>query len=135
MPPPLPLQAQAAASPPAPFDAKRIVLWGTSFAGGHVLVTAARFGHNISAVISQVPHLSGPQASKVNIVRRGLPCTLRMVAAALNDALRSLLRLPPAYVKLAGGRDELSIMQASCLRTEGGCRAMWQAFCVFKGWR
>ena len=38
----------------AEVDVRRIGLWGTSFAGGHVLVTAAKEGINISAVVSQV---------------------------------------------------------------------------------
>lgn len=37
-------------------DVRRVGLWGTSFAGGHVLVTAAKEGTNISAVVSQVGH-------------------------------------------------------------------------------
>jgi hypothetical protein len=41
----------------AEVDVRRIGLWGTSFAGGHVLVTAAKEGSNISAVISQVCNL------------------------------------------------------------------------------
>ena len=39
-------------------DAKRIALWGTSFSGGHVMVTAAR-DHGISAVVVQVPFVDG----------------------------------------------------------------------------
>ena len=38
-------------------DIKRIGLWGTSFAGGHVLVTAAKEGTNVTAVVSQVGSL------------------------------------------------------------------------------
>lgn len=43
-------------------DAQRIALWGTSFGGGHVLATAGQLGGNISAVVAQVPHLSGSGA-------------------------------------------------------------------------
>jgi len=39
-------------------DNSRIALWGTSYSGGHVLVTAARDG-DIKAVVSQVPHVDG----------------------------------------------------------------------------
>jgi dienelactone hydrolase len=35
-------------------DSSRMCLWGTSFAGGHVLVTAARNPDNVVAVVSQV---------------------------------------------------------------------------------
>ena len=39
-------------------DITRIGLWGTSFAGGHVLVTAAKEGTNVTAVVSQVRPLT-----------------------------------------------------------------------------
>jgi dipeptidyl aminopeptidase/acylaminoacyl peptidase len=35
-------------------DGSRVGLWGVSYGGAHVLVTAAKFGHNISAVIANV---------------------------------------------------------------------------------
>lgn len=39
-------------------DPRKIVLWGTSFSGGHVMVTAAR-EKGIRAIIAQVPHVDG----------------------------------------------------------------------------
>lgn len=39
-------------------DGGRLALWGTSFSGGHVLVTAARLP-GISAVVAQVPFVDG----------------------------------------------------------------------------
>jgi pimeloyl-ACP methyl ester carboxylesterase len=39
-------------------DGTRVGLWGTSYSGGHVLVTAAR-DQNIRVVVSQVPHVDG----------------------------------------------------------------------------
>ncbi|MEM3867796.1 MAG: alpha/beta fold hydrolase [Candidatus Jordarchaeales archaeon] len=39
-------------------DGERIALWGTSFSGGHVLVTAAQ-DQNVSAVVAQVPFVDG----------------------------------------------------------------------------
>jgi pimeloyl-ACP methyl ester carboxylesterase len=41
-------------------DGSRVGLWGVSYGGAHVLVTAARFGTNISAVIANVSPLSVP---------------------------------------------------------------------------
>jgi dipeptidyl aminopeptidase/acylaminoacyl peptidase len=35
-------------------DNDRLALWGTSFGGGHVLVTAAKLGSAVKAVVSQV---------------------------------------------------------------------------------
>lgn len=39
-------------------DARRIALWGTSFSGGHVLVTASRVP-GLAAVVAQVPFVDG----------------------------------------------------------------------------
>lgn len=39
-------------------DTTRVALWGTSYSGGHALVTAAR-DKDIRAVVSQVPHVDG----------------------------------------------------------------------------
>lgn len=39
-------------------DGNRLALWGTSYSGGHALVTAARLD-NIAAVVAQVPHVDG----------------------------------------------------------------------------
>ena len=43
-------------------DPGRLVLWGTSFGGGHALHLAAE-DHDVAAVIAQVPHISGPASA------------------------------------------------------------------------
>ncbi|WP_051283910.1 alpha/beta hydrolase [Desulforegula conservatrix] len=43
-------------------DASRIALWGTSFAGGHVLTIASR-RKDIAAAVAQVPHVDGLASS------------------------------------------------------------------------
>lgn len=35
-------------------DSSRLALWGVSYAGGHALMTAARLGDNVSAIIANV---------------------------------------------------------------------------------
>src|SRR5687768_10172035 len=42
-------------------DPQRVVAWGTSFGGGHVITLAGR-GEPLAAIIAQVPHVSGPAA-------------------------------------------------------------------------
>eukprot|EP00882_Tetradesmus_deserticola_P000805 GHRQ01000876.1.p1 GENE.GHRQ01000876.1~~GHRQ01000876.1.p1 ORF type:complete len:403 (+),score=125.66 GHRQ01000876.1:228-1436(+) len=85
-------------------DGSRIALWGVSYAGGHVLVTAAKFGSNISAVIANEPYVS-PAAVLGTTGIRGVGRTLRLLAVGLSDTLRHLLgkvglRLPPVYLRL-----------------------------------
>jgi dienelactone hydrolase len=35
-------------------DTSKVLLWGTSFGGGHALTTAAKLRENITAVVAQV---------------------------------------------------------------------------------
>ena len=61
---------------------EKLILWGTSFAGGHVLHLAAH-RNDIAAVISQVPHVSGPaSAGAVPIL-----ATIRLSLAICLDLL------------------------------------------------
>lgn len=57
-------------------DGERIALWGTSFSGGHVVWAAAR-DPRIAAVVSQVPHASGPTTLAATGPRRGIWMTLQ----------------------------------------------------------
>ncbi|CAM9775419.1 unnamed protein product [Ectocarpus fasciculatus] len=99
-------------------DSSRVALWGTSFAGGHVLNVAAaddvpsRVG-DIRAIISQVPHLDGRAASKRSLKMRGKAGALKMAAAAIGDMLRGLLGMQARYVALVGSREEVALMQLS----------------------
>ncbi|MFT3924443.1 MAG: alpha/beta fold hydrolase [Myxococcales bacterium] len=43
-------------------DPAKLILWGTSFSGGHVLTVSATLP-GVAAVISQVPHVNGPASS------------------------------------------------------------------------
>ncbi|MBI4953111.1 MAG: alpha/beta hydrolase [Myxococcales bacterium] len=78
-------------------DAERVVLWGTSFGGGHVLVTAAGDAR-IAAVVAQVPHTSGLAAA----TSASLGQTLWLAREALRDLVGARLGRPPRYVPLAG---------------------------------
>ncbi|KAJ9519010.1 hypothetical protein QJQ45_026307 [Haematococcus lacustris] len=92
-------------------DAQRLLLWGTSYSGGHVLVTAARQNSShVKGVVSQVPHLSGPIASSKSVQRRGLLPSLRLFLAGCLDAAGSRLGLAPLYVRLAGLRGSVAFM-------------------------
>jgi cephalosporin-C deacetylase-like acetyl esterase len=44
-------------------DSSRIALWGTSFAGGHVIVAGSQLKKDIRCIISQIPHMDGRLAS------------------------------------------------------------------------
>jgi pimeloyl-ACP methyl ester carboxylesterase len=63
-------------------DADRIVLWGTSFSGGHVVELAAA-GERAAAVIAQGPFMSGAA-----VLRSAGPAhNLRLTVAGLRDVI------------------------------------------------
>jgi len=74
-------------------DPTRIALWGSSFSGGTVLVTAARHDE-LRAVVAQCPYLKTPP----HLEPRGLAMARYVVLATL-DLLRVF---PPVYVPLFG---------------------------------
>lgn len=75
-------------------DGARLALWGTSFSGGHALVTAARM-EGIAAVVAQVPHVDGLASAALyppSLLPRATWLASRdMAAAALG---REPVRLP-----------------------------------------
>lgn len=88
-------------------DTSRIVLWGTSFGGGHVLVAGERDGR-VAAVISQCPFTSGTASTAALGVVSGAKVTVR----ALADLAGSALGRPPVTVGLAGASGSAALMTA-----------------------
>ncbi len=86
-------------------DAAKIVLWGSSLSGGHVIATAAR-EPQVAAVISQVPHFSGI----AGLLAAGPMLGARLTLHGLYDALRGLLGWAPHYIRSSGKPGELALM-------------------------
>lgn len=85
-------------------DGDRIALWGTSLSGGHVITVAAR-DDRVAAVVAQVPF------GGVDLKRRGdrsTATTLKLLGAALEDEVRSLLHKSPRLVKAIGEPGEVA---------------------------
>eukprot|EP00879_Flechtneria_rotunda_P008310 GHRR01008704.1.p1 GENE.GHRR01008704.1~~GHRR01008704.1.p1 ORF type:complete len:332 (+),score=55.12 GHRR01008704.1:1002-1997(+) len=85
-------------------DGSRIALWGVSYAGGHALVTAARFGRNITAVVANEPYVS-PAAVFATFSSRGFGRTFRLLAVGTSDEFRRLISklgipMDPIYLRL-----------------------------------
>lgn len=88
-------------------DPRRVVLWGSSFGGGHVIATAAEIP--VAAAIAQCPFTDG-LASTLAIP----PLTaLKVTARALLDVVGARLGRPPVMVPLAGKPGETALMTAS----------------------
>ena len=78
-------------------DPERVVLWGSSFSGGHVIAVAAGDPH-IAAVIAQAPY-----TDSVPVIRGMPPLNLaRAVAAAVRDQAGSVLGRKPVLIPAAG---------------------------------
>jgi pimeloyl-ACP methyl ester carboxylesterase len=86
-------------------DPARVVAWGTSFSGGHVIELAGT-GERLAAIVAQVPHISGPAAVRATGVRQ----SLRLAPYAVGDQLRSLSGRPPLYVDAAGAPGSKAVM-------------------------
>jgi pimeloyl-ACP methyl ester carboxylesterase len=88
-------------------DADRIVLWGSSFSGGHVLAVAAG-DPRIAAVIAQAPFTDSVAAIRAMPVRNLMHGT----AAALADQAGALLGRPPRYIAPVGPPGTFAVMTA-----------------------
>jgi pimeloyl-ACP methyl ester carboxylesterase len=86
-------------------DTTRVIAWGSSFGGGHVLYLAAE-DHDLAAVIAQVPHVSGPASG----FSAPLKQTLRLAGAGLRDRIGALFGRGPYRVAAVGVPGDLAMM-------------------------
>lgn len=102
-------------------DPDRIVLWGSSYSGGHVVQVAVADGR-IAAVISQVPAMDGV-AALLGAARYAGPGQLvKLTLVGLKDVLASLRGRPPVMLKVVGAPGELAVMSSE--DAEPGYRAI-----------
>jgi fermentation-respiration switch protein FrsA (DUF1100 family) len=79
----------------------RLVLWGTSYSGGHVVVVAAQDGR-VAAVVSMTPATDG-LASLAQIARyAGVGQLVRAAGHGLRDVARALTKRSPHHVPVVG---------------------------------
>ncbi|MFQ5732668.1 MAG: alpha/beta hydrolase [Planctomycetaceae bacterium] len=91
-------------------DPSRIALWGSSYSGGHVIVTAAE-DPDVAAIIAQVPMVDGRGTLKMVGAGYAASAALR----ALWDLARAGLRLPPYYVPVFAPPGEFAALNlAGC---------------------
>lgn len=91
-------------------DTDRVVLWGTSFSGGHVIEAAAT-DHRIHAVIAQVPHVS----AIASLRQVPIPVLLRLTVAALLDQGGRLFGIPHYSPIVGRPGDAAALASAECL--------------------
>jgi dienelactone hydrolase len=89
-------------------DRDRIALWGTSFAGGHVITTAARLS-GIAAVVAQCPFTDGIASARTisNPV-----ATARIATRAIRDVIAARRGRSPVLVATAGRPGSVALMNS-----------------------
>ncbi|CAM5288969.1 alpha/beta hydrolase [Mycolicibacterium aubagnense] len=96
----------------------RIVLWGTSYAGGHVIAVAAR-DQRIAAVISMNPAVGGV-ATLAHLVRTcGAGYLVRATANAVPDVVHTAIGRPAHLVPVVGQPGSSAVIATS------GSEAAW----------
>ena len=102
-------------------DPERIVLWGSSYSGGHVVAAAVADGR-VAAVVSQVPAMDG-LATTLNLLRYAGPGALaRLTLLGLRDALGALLGRAPVTAAVVGPPGAVAAMTSP--DAEPGMRAI-----------
>lgn len=86
-------------------DGTRIGLFGSSYSGGHVIVTAAR-DPGIRAIVAQVPFVD-PFTTMWMV---GPTFSLRALPHGLYDAARALLGMTPHYVPVVSAHGGLAML-------------------------
>jgi len=91
----------------AEVDPERVILWGTSFSGGHVIATAAE-DHRVAAAIAQCPFTDGiASVLAINPITSS-----KLTALALQDVALALRGQGPIRVPLVGLPGETALMTA-----------------------
>ncbi len=102
-------------------DAARIVVWGSSFSGGHVVPVAVADGR-VAAAISQVPSMDGV-ATMLNAVRKtGLAGMAKLTVTAVRDQLGALRGRAPLTVPAVAASGGVAFMTTP--DAEPGMRAV-----------
>ncbi|MGA5541512.1 alpha/beta hydrolase [Mycobacterium sp. NPDC051198] len=86
-------------------DPERVVIWGTSFGGGHVIHTGAR-DHRLAAVISQCPFTDGLASS----LTMSPLTSAKLTALAVRDVVGARLGKKPVMVPSYGPPGSTALM-------------------------
>jgi len=86
-------------------NTQKIALWGSSFSGGHVIVTASK-DKSISAIVAQVPFVDSISTTRM----LGVKYLMEAIPHAVKDMLCMATFQSPHYVKVIGKPDEFAVM-------------------------
>jgi pimeloyl-ACP methyl ester carboxylesterase len=86
-------------------DPDRVIVWGTSFGGGHAIVTAAN-DNRVAAAIAQCPFTDGPSS----VLAIDWKTNLKLAIAALKDMAAKLLGREAVRVHTVGYPGDVALM-------------------------
>ena len=89
----------------ADVDPDRVAVWGSSFAGGHAITTAAR-DPRVAAAIAQAPFIDGLVQLRIAPLLTGA----RLTGKAIRDQIGALRGRPPVMIAPTGPPGSLAIM-------------------------
>jgi uncharacterized protein len=82
-------------------DSERILLWGTSFSGGHVIRIAAE-DQRVAAISAQVPMCDALAATGAYVRSAGFGRFLQLGVYGILDQLRAAVGMRPLRIRIAG---------------------------------
>lgn len=97
-------------------ESARIVLWGVSFSGGHVVEVAAH-DSSVAAVVAQCPMLDGLSALRAILRYAGYRRIIRLAFAGLLDLLLSALHLGTHRMPIVAPRGRFAMMASDDAET------------------
>ncbi|CAL1716160.1 unnamed protein product [Somion occarium] len=89
------------------FDSQRVILWGSSLSGGHVVLLASERELNICAAIAQCPYLGIAVRPSLNVAG------LKTVGYALLDVLKQAVGLAPVLIPAVAPYGEVAALPTS----------------------
>lgn len=102
-------------------DPERIALWGSSYAGGHVVAAAVADGR-VAAVVAQVPAMDGVATLKNLAGYAGVGRLLRLALLGVRDAIAATRGQGPVMLAAVGAPGSVAAMTAP--DSEPGFRAI-----------
>jgi fermentation-respiration switch protein FrsA (DUF1100 family) len=99
-------------------DPERIIVWGVSLSGGHVIRVAAR-DERIAGVFALTPATDGLPVIAGMVREHGVGYALRVATRGLADAAAHLLHRPPVLMPVVGAPGEVA-----ALNSEGAVAGM-----------
>ncbi|HSV38682.1 MAG TPA: alpha/beta hydrolase [Nocardioidaceae bacterium] len=92
-------------------DPERIVLWGTSYSGGHILPVAVKDGR-IAAILSMTPATDGAAALLAIAKHGGFGRLAPLVTNGIRDASRASVGRSPHRIQIVGEPGSLAVITA-----------------------